>query len=177
MRKLIIIVMALALASCTKASFESTYNSQEAKIDQFIESQLKRDSTLTVVHNKGSHRLVLSPGQGEELGEKGRVAFYYCGYVFNSGISPQYMFATNNKDEAESVGWNAEATDFEVKTVDMSSADLHRGLREGLVGVKAGEQCIILFSGKYGFGKKSVGTIPANSALAYVVWVEGVSNE
>lgn len=169
--------MALMLASCTKASYESTYNSQENKIDQYIQSQIKRDSTLTVVHNNGSHRLVLNPGQGEELGDHGRVAFYYCGYVFNSGISSQYMFATNNREEAESIGWTAESADYEVKTVNMSDADIHRGLRDGLVGVKAGEQCVILFSGKYGFGKKAVGTIPANSALAYVVWVEGVSNE
>ena len=51
------------------------------------------------------------------------------------------------------------------------------GLRNGLVGVKGGEECYILFSGKYGFGNKQSGTIPANSALVYHVWVESLSNE
>ena len=35
----------------------------------------------------------------------------------------------------------------------------------------------LLFSGKYGFGNKPFGTIPANSALLYKIWVESISND
>ena len=35
----------------------------------------------------------------------------------------------------------------------------------------------IIFSGKYGFGKKTFGIIPANSALLYKIWVHSISNE
>ena len=35
----------------------------------------------------------------------------------------------------------------------------------------------ILFSGKFGFGNKMIGIIPANSALAYKIWVISISNE
>ena len=53
----------------------------------------------------------------------------------------------------------------------MGSDELVDGLKRGLEGVKAGEECLILIPGKYGFGKRKIGTIPANSALAYYVWV------
>jgi FKBP-type peptidyl-prolyl cis-trans isomerase len=43
--------------------------------------------------------------------------------------------------------------------------------------VKAGEECEILFCGKYGFGNSTFGIIPANSALAFKIWVVSVSNE
>ena len=36
-------------------------------------------------------------------------------------------------------------------------------------GVKAGEECEILFCGKYGFGNSTFGIIPANSALAFKI--------
>ena len=61
--------------------------------------------------------------------------------------------------------------------LNLGEDELVEGLRNGLRGVRGGEECYILFSGKYGFGKKAFGTIPANSALAYHVWVESVSND
>ena len=50
------------------------------------------------------------------------------------------------------------------------------GLRKGLLGVKAGEICYIVFSGKYGFGDEIIGSIPANSALIYQIWVESLTD-
>ena len=59
----------------------------------------------------------------------------------------------------------------------MRSNGLLEGLRNGLIGVRSGEECEIAFSGKYGFGNEIFGTIPVNSALLYKIWVIGVSNE
>ena len=59
----------------------------------------------------------------------------------------------------------------------MTDVHLVEGLRNGLLGVRTGEECEILFSGKYGFGNEIFGTIPVNSALLYKIWVVGVSNE
>jgi FKBP-type peptidyl-prolyl cis-trans isomerase len=59
----------------------------------------------------------------------------------------------------------------------MTDATLIEGLRKGLIGVQPGEECEIVFSGKYGFGRKSFGMIPANSALLYKIWVVGVTND
>ena len=59
----------------------------------------------------------------------------------------------------------------------MELEELLEGLRKGLEGVRAGEECEIMFSGKYGYGNKTFGIIPATSALLYKIWVVGVSNE
>ena len=61
--------------------------------------------------------------------------------------------------------------------MNMADDELIEGLKNGLMGVKSGEECQILFSGKYGFGKKPFGIIPANSALLYEIWVVAVSND
>lgn len=44
------------------------------------------------------------------------------------------------------------------------------------VTVKHGDECYIMFNGKYGFGKHTNGTVPGNSALAYHLWISSVSN-
>jgi len=180
-RNIILTAMLLAaglLSSCGKSSLETTYNNQEAKIDSYISSLTATDTTLRVVHNAGSHRIVLKEGTGAELTDKGTVAIYYAGYTFTSGISAAALFATNNQEVAESIDWgDLGGFSYEVKLLDMKEADLLKGLYNGLKGVKTGEECIILFSGKYAFGSKALGTIPANSALAYYVWVESLNND
>ncbi len=86
------------------------------------------------------------------------------------------MFSTNHKPTALYVQWNVSDADYEPLNVSPSMDNIVEGLRNGLVGVQAGEVCDIAFSGKYGFGKKGMGTVPANAALLYRVWVESVSN-
>lgn len=85
------------------------------------------------------------------------------------------LFATNHYATAALSGWTLSEGDFAPMTVDLGSGDLVEGLQAGLPGVRAGEVCDILFSGKYGLGKKPLGTIPANSALLYRIWVVSIS--
>jgi FKBP-type peptidyl-prolyl cis-trans isomerase len=61
--------------------------------------------------------------------------------------------------------------------INITDADLINGLKKGLEGVRAGEECEIIFSGKYGFGNNTFGMIPAKSALLYKIWVVSVTNE
>ena len=60
--------------------------------------------------------------------------------------------------------------------IDLTDKDVLDGLRYGLEGVREGEECYILFSGKYAFGKSKIGTIPANAPLAFRIWVQKVEN-
>jgi len=171
-------ILALVLASaCSRSSLQTTYNSQEEKIDSYIQSLLKKDETLRVVHSNGSHRVVMIEGEGNELEKNGNIAFYYAAYVFSSGITSSNLIATNHQATAESAKLSVDDPNYELVTMSLKDAELFDGLKAGLVGVKAGEECIILFSGKYAAGKRGLGTIPANSALAYYIWVEGVSND
>lgn len=170
-------------SSCVKTQLETTYNKQEEQIDQYINKNMvvQNDTggtdTLRVVRNEGANRLVVKEGTGEALTEKGSVSFYYAGYTFNGSISSSNMFVTNMLPIAEEAGWKVEDVDDDLYEADMNDAEFIEGLRKGLVGVRAGEECEILFSAKYGFGNKSLGIIPAKTALLYRIWVMGVTND
>lgn len=185
-RFLIITILVTALicsaTSCMKEKLAVTYNNQENKIEQYINSKKyitvdgEKDS-LRVVHNDGANRLILEEGTGEGLDNKGTIAFYYAGYVFNGSKSNANLFITNHEDTARSAGWTLTDENFSIYQVNMAETEFIEGLRKGLMGVKAGEHSEILFSGKYGFGNEPFGIIPVNSALLYEIWVEAVSND
>ena len=87
------------------------------------------------------------------------------------------IFATNYQQFADAYGWNiTDDSAFGAVKVNLAKDQLLEGLRKGLAGVREGEECYILFSGKYAFGKKATGTIPANAPLAYHILVTGVEN-
>lgn len=170
------------MTSCMKEKRENLYNTQESKIDQYIESNRyvkgeEGTDSLTVVYNGGASRLILEEGTGESLKTNGIVAFYYAGYTFSGSKSTANLFATNHEETAEAASWDLTDADYQLMTVQLGDSDLLTGLTDGLSGVKSGEHCQILFSGKYGFGKKPFGIVPANSAILFEIWVEAVSNE
>lgn len=196
---------ALILSSCVKSKLELTYNNQEAKIDSYLMKAriVERDSvridiipneenpdiydtvktvvrwtdTLDIRYNKGAARLIKTEGEGEELDSKGFVSFYYAGYTFSGSVSASNLFVTNHQATAEQAGWNLTDADFGIYEINLGDTRLIPGLSNGLLGVKAGEECEILFSGKHGFGNEEFGIIPANSALLYKIWVVGVAND
>ncbi len=169
----------IAACSCTKKSDESTYATQETRIETFVSSQMSANDSASVVTNSGSTRLILVEGEGDTLEENGTVSFYYAGYVMTStSISSSNLFATNREELAEELGWSLSSDDaFDILTVNLAETDLIDGLKNGLIGVQGGEECYILFSGQHGYGGKTLGTISANSALAYHIWVESISND
>lgn len=171
------LVIAMTGTSCIKEKLELAYTSQEDKIDKYIEAAIKKDTTATVVRKNGSNRLTLVHGEGEELGENGQIAFYYAGYTFNGSISSSNLFVTNHEQTAIDARLELTDAQFELYEINMADAQLIEGLRNGLLGVKGGEECEILFSGKYGFGNETFGLIPANSALLYKIWVVSISND
>ena len=179
---LITLLAGVSALSCMKEKREATYTSQEDKIDKYISSNMfvkgeDGNDTLRVVYSEGASRLVKQEGTGEELKSNGTIAFYYAGYTFTGSKSASNMFATNHEETAAAAKWELTDADYKLLTIHMNDADLIKGLRDGLTGVKSGEHCEILFSGKYGFGKKPFGIVPANSALLFEIWVEAVSNE
>lgn len=188
----------MAASSCIKMKLEETYSKQETNIDNYLaknmtmqkdsiaiekdpvtgeetEKVVKYTDTLRIVYNGGAARLVKEEGTGEALNERGAVSFYYAGYLFST--SPSTLFTTNHETTAQSAKFNLTDADYEIFEADMRDVELLNGLRNGLIGVRSGEECEILFSGKYAFGNHAFGTIPANSALLYKIWVVGVSND
>lgn len=200
---ILLLILCMSAASCVKDKLEETYSRQETQIDTYLTRNrvVKRDSiqiiitpnaddptkndttkvkvewedTLDVVYNNGAARLIKTEGTGPELTENGAVSFYYAGYIFSS--SPSTLFATNHRETAEGTKFELTDADYELIEADMTKARMIDGLRNGLIGVRSGEECEIVFSGKHGFGDEIFGTIPVNSALLYKIWVVGVSNE
>ena len=177
---------------------EETYSKQETRIDDYlaknqtmqrdrivieidpetgeeVEKVVKYTDTLRIEYNGGAARLIKEEGVGEPLSERGAVSFYYAGYLFTS--SPSTLFTTNHEATAQGAKFNLTDADYAIFEADMRDVELLNGLRSGLIGVRSGEECEILFSGKYAFGNHMFGTIPANSALLFKIWVVGVSND
>lgn len=168
------LLVIFALGACTKSKLEQTYNSQESKIDSYITG---KGDQYRSIRNGGANRLVVKEGEGEELQRNGFVSYYYTGYKFTGNFSASNLFVTNHQETAEKAGWNLTDADYQIYEINLGDAKLIPGLKDGLLGVRAGEECEILFSGKYGFGKEQFGIIPANSALLYKIWVVGVAND
>ena len=171
------------LTSCVKEQLEVTYNKQEDQIDSYITKNMTvknasgGSDTLRVVRNGGSNRLIKVEGTGEELKADGHVGFYYAGYIFEGSVNPANLFVTNHQATAEQSGLKLTDPDYSLLEINITESDLLDGLRKGLTGVRAGEECEILFSGKYGFGNRGFGMIPAKSALLYKIWVVSVTND
>ena len=170
-----VIMLAGTCCSCIKEKLETTYNKQEDSIDKYIANNLKDDRTVT--YNGGSARLTMIHGEGEALKPGGTVGFHYAGYIFKGSLSASNLFVTNHEATATDAKWNLTDQDFNMLEIRLDDDKLLEGVRNGLEGVKAGEECEILFNGKYGFGNSTYGIIPANSALAFKIWVVSVSND
>ncbi len=174
--------LALALAAaCSKQSLQATYDKQSSYIEAFVQSQMKADTTATLRENGGSYRLLVHDTldvRRDSLLEGGQVSLYYACYTLSgNSLNSSNLVATNLKQLAKAAGWNlSDTTRYKLDTLRLG-ADLVPGLRNGLLGVQAGDQGYILFTGKYGYGNTERGTIPAKSALAYQIWIESVKNE
>lgn len=176
----IIILSSLMLAfsaSCDK-SLETTYSKQDKNIESLVNSLTSQNEEATVEYLGSTVRVTVVQGEGEALRKDGSVSFYYAGHYINgSSLNVNNLFATNNELFASTSRWNVtDTTAFAIKTLTLSEEKVVEGLRAGLEGVRAGDECYVLFNGKHGFGKGLTGTIPSNSALAYHLWIRGVSN-
>jgi hypothetical protein len=179
MRKLILISLsALLLAACTKQSLQSTYDKQTSYIESFVSAQMGKDATATLTRNGGAYRLnlqdTLDPTR-DSLAWGQRVSLHYaCFTLTSASLSASNLVATNMKEIADEARWAlTDESRFKLDTLTLDSS-LVQGLADGLVGVQPQDECYILFTGKYGYGKNSLGTIPAKSALAYYILIEEI---
>ena len=183
-----ILIAALSAAclipACNKEAVQLAYDKQENNIASFVDAQLKADTTATVTYKDGVVRVVLHDTLAREglladtLRTGGTVSFYYAGYTLSgASVSNGNLFATNHQKTADAAGWRlSDTTAFKIQTLTLDNK-LLEGLQRGLEGVRNQDECYILFSGKYAFGSRKQGTIPARSALVYHIWVNSISND
>ena len=175
-----VVMMSAALFSCRKESEKSLYAAQEKNIENVINSVLSQNPDFTVVNKDYCRKVILANGEGDGLTEGRKLVYRYIGYVVNGGsLSAQNFFYTNIPEIAAQYGWavSDSAAVFRPDTLAFDKSKLIKGLADGLEGIKEGEQCLILFTGEYGYGSRKNGQIPANSALAYQFTAEKIINE
>jgi len=165
-----------AASSCQPEDIQTKYASQESNIENFVAAQLKEKPEMRVEYNNGVVRLVLTEGEGEQLQSSGTLTIKYAAYNFSSGsITNDGLIATNSSEVVAAAGWELTGRSYENITLTLDNS-LVEGLREGLIGVKRGEECLILFSGRHAHGRISVGTIPAYAPMAYHIWIQDIEN-
>lgn len=178
--------LALGLtAACVKQSLQSTYDKQTSYIENFVTTQMKADTNATLTRNGGSYRLNLADtldrvyGERDSLREGGRVALWYaCFTLTGNSISTSNLVATNVREVAEQAKWKLTDSTivFRLDTITVDKK-LVEGLHLGLQGVQQYDQGFVLFTGEYGFGNISRGTIPARSALVYQFLIDEIFND
>ena len=178
MKKAVLIMLATVFAACTQQALQTTYDKQTTTIESFVSAQLKADETTTLTRTGGAYRVTLNDTLDptrDSLDWNGKVTLYYALYILSgSSLSSSNLVATNKEDVATSASWDlSDKSQFGLMTLDMQD-DLLEGLKMGLYGVQPQDEAYILFTGKYGYGSKEQGMIPAKSALAYHVWIESI---
>lgn len=171
--------LAVLALSCSKSEIQNAYSQQDKDIESIVSSLAPEGSEATVDYLDGAVRVTVKHGEGDALGKSGTVSFFYAGHrITGTSLNVENLFATNNKELAETYAWTvSDTTVFKEVTVDLSKESLVKGLKKGIVGVKRGDECYILFNGKLGFGNHTTGKVPANSGLAYHLWITGVTDK
>ena len=173
---LILLAALLAAAACTKQQVQNYYDKQQSAIDKFVTAA----KGVKTIYKGNAVRVILKEGTtADSLATDGVVSFYYGGYTLNgTSLNANNLFATNYKTLAESSRWTlSDESTFALTTLKLDETPLLEGLRDGLAGVRGGEECYIIFRGKYGFGNHASGTIPAKATLVYHIWVDSIQNE
>lgn len=175
---LLLALAACLTCSCGKSEQQTAFSNQATKIDAWVTAQLAAHEDYRAVYHDGTIKIVLVEGDGEPLRKGGRLTMDYSGYDFsNASMSASTLFVTTMSEVASAARWSlSDESIFTPATITLGDDDIVTGLALGLEGITAGEECYIIFTGEYGFGKKPNGTIPANAALCYHVFAREVAN-
>ena len=177
MRKWLLISL-IVLSACAKQSLQATYDKQTTYIENFVAARVKETPDAVLTRGEGAYRLTMSSTAAEDaptLQWGHRVKLDYgCFLLTSATLSSSNLVSTSIKNLATQAGWTlSDESIFQPVTVTLDDT-LVPGFADGLVGVKAGDEAYILFTGEYGYGKNERGTIPALSALAYYVQIEEI---
>lgn len=148
----------LAAALLTTLSCESEVREANINQNKYIDDYIQlRYSDNEIVRNDGVVRVILVDTlKSVPAIEPGDSAFLFiAGYTFGqNGPVNEFMLDT--------------------ATVRIGKGDLIVGLDKGLVGAHLGEESLILFPSKYGYGRNTVGMVPENMALMFNVAVAAI---
>ncbi len=164
-----VLFIVIFAVSCAKQERDNIIIDQQKSIESYA-------ATFTsgrVEKNGMVWRLVLNEGHGDINAQKGdSLYFLYAAYIFSSGKGP--LIFTNILEIAKNNGFDVSNMSFDFYREVVGNGKLLQGLDKGLIGVKPGEKCYVIFTANDGFGPVQIGLIPKMSPLIYEVWVSDV---
>jgi len=172
---LLIAVTAISLGSCN-ASKEDSYTKQMAGIISYLEEECKKDTTSATYYTTidGSNRLTRIQGSSIEIEKGDTLDFIFTGYLFSDfKISDSNIFTTNDSTVTWPVSDSSRVENAPYSTV-FGQGCLFTGLNLGFTGIHDKEECEIIFPSALGAGQSRIGTIPANTPLAFKVRVDSI---
>jgi hypothetical protein len=172
MKKSGILFILSFLCACTSEVERLAVSNQEQAINNYITTQITADSTIQMVANNGSYRLIKTPGNVPEAAAGDSVSFFYIAYVFSRGKG--MAFDTNR----DTLGFHRDTLGYKADNGKgiVGVGQYIPGLDNGLLGMKTGEKAEIIFPAAQGFGGVAVGLVPPLSALLFEVEMVRVKN-
>ncbi len=113
--------LAALAPSCSKSEIQNAYSQQDKDIESIVSSLAPEGSEATVDYLDGAVRVTVKHGEGDALGKSGTVSFFYAGHrITGTSLNVENLFATNNKELAETYAWTvSDTTVFKEVTVDL----------------------------------------------------------
>lgn len=168
---MIVALLAMAMLPSCQGDDENV-EKQERLIGLYLEKYELPYTVEQGVYKSLVHRVANADElPAAQLGDS--LVFRFAGYVFNG--APTYLFYTNNRYliEGDTI-LNTEYWSFEPKRVKLGDGSIIKGLEIPLLNSKAGDSLLVFLTSELGFGNESMGVVPENSAMMYVLNVDEV---
>lgn len=168
---LVIIFIIISLPSCGNDEYDNIVNNQEKTINELVKAKIKENPDWKYVYNKNSHRIIVKEGDGNPMTKNGTVDFYYDIYILDGNEINSRNIVATNRIAADTDSTRKKSPAFRL---NLLNDNVIPGLRNGLEGVKSGEECYILCSNRQAFSQKEIGAIPKTAGLIYHLWIENI---
>lgn len=171
---LALVVAALAIACEATDEFAPK---QRTQIETYL-TRNKLEYTITsdsaYVHLAGNKYLGADEVRGEGATTGSNVTFNFEAYTFSSApaTTPYY---TNKQEVAKKLtDLNTLYWDFEPRVTTLGSGNILNPLEEALEGSLRGDSLAVFMTSSIAYGESGMGTVPANTAVMFVLIVEDV---
>ncbi len=115
------------------------------------------------------------PPQSQAAAKGDSITFYFRAYTFTSRIGE--LFYTNVEEEIEALGAHLDAKywNTEPLRIKIGSGSVIKGLDDALPSCRVGDTVQVFIPTDLGFGSKGNGTVPANTALMYLINIQNIT--
>lgn len=175
LKGVVIVAVVAFFASCIAVDVFSP--KQRTQIESYLtKNQLEYviTSDSAFVHLAGNKYLAEGEARGEGAVVGNQVTFNFEAYTFSSSpaTTPYY---TNKRYLAEKLtNLNTSYWNFEPREVILGGGEILNSLEEALEGSIAGDSLAVFLTSSIAYGESGMGTVPANTAVMFVLTVEDV---